>query len=307
MSTADRTEPTLAAVAAADRYVVEHETCYAYRVPVAQSWQLAHLTPSRLPWQAVRSHEIVVEPSPDERHDSRDAFGNGVTHFGVHGPHPLLRVRMTCEVEISDRPDAAARTPLAWEAVRESLFDEPAQDGLCAARMAEPSSLIPWCEAAHAYAAPSLVAGGDWLAAVTDLMRRIHHEFEFDPETTTVTTSVDQVLAQKSGVCQDFAHVMLACLRSHGLPARYVSGYLLTQPPPGRPRLLGADASHAWVAAYSPNHGWVEFDPTNDTLADRRYITLATGADFADVVPLRGVILGGRGQSMKIAVSVVPR
>jgi transglutaminase-like putative cysteine protease len=214
---------------------------------------------------------------------------------------------MTCVVDVSDRPDAAARAPLAWEAVRESLLDEPAQDGLRAARMAEPSTLVPWSDAAHEYAATSFAAGRDWLAAVTDVMRRIHREFEFDAETTTVTTSVDEVLAQKSGVCQDFAHVMIACLRSHGLPARYVSGYLLTQPPPGRPRLLGADVSHAWVAAYSPHHGWVELDPTNDTLADRRYITLATGADFADVVPLRGVILGGRGQTMKVAVSVVPR
>jgi transglutaminase-like putative cysteine protease len=138
-------------------------------------------------------------------------------------------------------------------------------------------------------------------------MHRIHREFEFEPGATTVTTSVDEVLDLKSGVCQDFAHVMIACLRSHGLAARYVSGYLLTDPPPGRPRLLGADASHAWVAAFSPAHGWVELDPTNDHLADRRYITLATGADFADVVPLRGVILGGRGQTMKVAVSVIPR
>jgi len=138
-------------------------------------------------------------------------------------------------------------------------------------------------------------------------MRRIHREFDFEPGTTTVTTSVDEVLALKSGVCQDFAHVMLACLRSHGLPARYVSGYLLTQPPPGHERLLGADVSHAWVAAYSPRHGWVELDPTNDQLADRRYITLATGGDFADVVPLRGVILGGSGQRMRVAVSVIPR
>jgi len=170
-----------------------------------------------------------------------------------------------------------------------------------------PSTLVPWSGAALAYAAPSFGARRDWLDAVTDLMQRIHREFEFDADATTVTTSVDEVLEQRRGVCQDFAHVMIACLRSHGLPARYVSGYLLTQPPPGRPRLLGADVSHAWVAAYSPNHGWVEFDPTNDTLADRRYITLATGADFADVVPLRGVILGGRGQTMKVAVSVVPK
>ena len=137
-------------------------------------------------------------------------------------------------------------------------------------------------------------------------MQRIHADFEFEPGATTVTTQVDEVLELRSGVCQDFAHLMLACLRGHGLPARYVSGYLLTDPPPGRARLLGVDASHAWVAAYSPEHGWVEFDPTNGHLADQRYITLAWGADFADVVPLRGVILGGRGQSMAVEVSVIP-
>jgi transglutaminase-like putative cysteine protease len=296
-----------AATTTIERYSVEHETRYSYRVPVSQSWQLAHLTPCRLPWQRVVSHELAIEPPPDERHETRDSFGNGVTHFGVHGPHPLLRVRMLCEVEISDRPDASARPALAWQAVRESLLDDPAQDGLRAVRMAEPSTLVPWSDAALAYATPSFGVGRDWLAAVTDLMHRIHDEFEFDADATTVTTSVDEVLAQRRGVCQDFAHVMIACLRSQGLAARYVSGYLLTQPPPGRARLLGADVSHAWVAAYSPNHGWVEFDPTNDTLADRRYITLATGGDFADVVPLRGVILGGRGQTMKVAVSVIPR
>jgi len=304
------TDVTAAATAIApgfDRYSVEHDTRYAYRVPVSQSWQLAHLTPCRLPWQRVAWHELAIEPPPDERHETLDSSGNAVTHFGVHGPHPLLRVRMLCEVEVSDRPDARARPALPWEAVRESLLDDPTQDGLRAARMAEPSTLVPWSGAALAYAAPSFGARRDWLDAVTDLMQRIHREFEFDADATTVTTSVDEVLEQRRGVCQDFAHVMIACLRSHGLPARYVSGYLLTQPPPGRERLLGADVSHAWVGAYSPNHGWVEFDPTNDTLADRRYITLATGADFVDVVPLRGVILGGRGQTMKVAVSVVPK
>ena len=294
------------AVTSADRYTVEHETRYAYRVPVAESWQLAHLSPPVLPWQKVLAHELAIEPPPDERHERRDAFGNGVTHFCVHGPHPLLRVLMTCEVAISDRPDAAAVPAITWEEVRDSLRDDPAQDGLRAARMAEPSTLVPWSDAARAYAAASLAAGRDWLAAVRELMHRIHRDFEFEPGATTVTTSVDEVLAQRSGVCQDFAHVMIACLRSFGLPARYVSGYLLTEPPPGRPRLVGADVSHAWVAAYSPRHGWVEFDPTNDQLADRRYITLACGADFADVVPLRGVILGGRGQRMSVAVSVIP-
>jgi transglutaminase-like putative cysteine protease len=214
---------------------------------------------------------------------------------------------MTCEVEIGERPDPHAAPRLAWESVLEALDDDPAQDALGPARMAESSALVPWSRAARAYATPSFVAGRDWLDAVLDLMHRIHREFVFDPGATTVTTSVDEVLAQRSGVCQDFAHVMIACLRGHGLPARYVSGYLLTEPPLGRPRLLGADVSHAWVAAYSPRHGWVELDPTNDQLADRRYITLAHGSDFADVVPLRGVILGGSGQKMQVAVSVIPR
>ena len=289
-----------------DRYTIEHETRYAYRVPVSQSWQLAHLTPRELPWQHVLSHELRIEPAADERRDECDDFGNGVTHFAVYGPHPLLRVLMLSRVEVGERPDAARAGALAWEAVRESVRSDPAQDDLAAARLSEPSALVPWSEAARAYAAPSFAAGRDWLEAVTDLMHRIHADFEFDAEATTVTTQVDEVLELRSGVCQDFAHVMLACLRGRGLPARYVSGYLLTDPPPGRARLLGVDASHAWVAAWSPNHGWVELDPTNDTLADRRYITLAWGADFADVVPLRGVILGGRGQSMEVEVSVIP-
>jgi len=274
-----------------ERYRVEHETRYAYRVPVSQSWQLAHLTPRELPWQRVVAHELRIEPATDERHDDRDAFGNGVTHFAVHGPHPLLRVSMSAQVEIGERPDPAEAEPIAWEEVREALRHDGAQDGLAPARLSEPSALVPWC---------------DWLEAVVHLRRRIHADFEFEPGATTVSTQVDEVLELRSGVCQDFAHLMLACLRGHGLPARYVSGYLRTDPPPGRARLLGVDASHAWVGAYSPRHGWVELDPTNDTRADQRYITLAWGADFADVVPLRGVILGGRGQSMGIAVSVIP-
>jgi transglutaminase-like putative cysteine protease len=289
------------------RYTVDHETRYAYRVPVSQSWQLAHLTPRELPWQRLLSHELRIEPAADERRDERDAFGNGVTHFAVHGPHPLLRVRMLAEVEIDERPAMRAAGGPTWEAVRESLRSAPAQDGLAPARMNEQSALVPWSDSARAYAAPSLAAGRPWLDAVNDLMHRIHADFEFEPGATTVTTQVDEVLELRSGVCQDFAHLMLACLRGHGLPARYVSGYLLTDPPPGRARLLGVDASHAWIAAYSPAHGWVEFDPTNDHLADQRYITLAWGADFADVVPLRGVILGGRGQSMAVEVSVIPQ
>ncbi len=291
-------------MAAPARYTVEHETRYAYTAPVSQSWQLARLTPRMLPWQTLLSHALQIEPHADERRDELDSFGNRVTHFGLHGAHRVLRVRMECVVEVTKRPAVVAAG--SWETVREAIRRAPQQDNLIPAGMSEPTPLVPLSEGARLYARKSFGRGRPWLGAVSDLMQRIHDDFEFDPEATTVSTSVDEVLHQKRGVCQDFAHLMLACLRALSLPARYVSGYLLTEPPPGMPRLMGVDASHAWVAAYAPQHGWVEFDPTNNQLADRRYITLAWGADFADVVPLRGVIMGGGEQSMDVEVSVFP-
>ena len=288
------------------RYTVEHETRYAYTAPVSQSWQLARLTPRALPWQRLVSHSLQIEPGADERRDEVDSFGNTVTHFGLHGAHRVLSVRMSCLVEIGERTPGARADSTPWEAVRESIRHDPQQDDLVPASMCEPTPLVPYSEAALVYALPSFAHGRPWFEAVTDLMHRIHADFEFEPGATTVSTSVDEVLYQRRGVCQDFAHLMLACVRGVGLPARYVSGYLLTDPPPGQPRLMGADASHAWVAVYAPTHGWVEFDPTNDQLADNRYITLTWGADFADVVPLRGVILGGGEQRMGVEVSVHP-
>ena len=288
------------------RYAVEHLTRYAYTAPVSQSWQLARLTPRYLPWQKLLSHALHIDPKPDERHDTLDSFGNHVTHFSLHGAHRLLSVRMQCLVEVAPRPALAAQPLLSVQSVCDAMLAEPTLDDLNPARLSEPTPLVPYSEAASRYAAASLAPGRDWFEAVTALMQAIHADFEFDATATTVSTSVDEVLQHRRGVCQDFAHLMLACLRSHGLPARYVSGYLLTEPPAGQPRMLGVDASHAWVAAYSPAFGWVEFDPTNDQLADERYITLAWGADFADVVPLRGVILGGGEQRLSVEVSVVP-
>ena len=311
-----------------ERYTVHHETRYAYTAPVSQSWQVARLTPRMLPWQRLLSHSVQIDPPADERRDELDSFGNTVTHFGLHGAHRMLRVRMECLVEVWARPSVellsaapsqsqmmgamtqsqgfAPPAPLSWEAVRDAIRREPQQDDLVPASMCEPTPLVPLSEGARQYAGKSFARGRPWLDAVSELMHRIHDEFEFEPGATTVSTSVDEVLYQRSGVCQDFAHLMLACLRGWGLPARYVSGYLLTDPPPGMPRLMGVDASHAWVAAYSPQHGWVEFDPTNDQLADARYITLTWGADFADVVPLRGVIFGGGDQQLDVEVSVIP-
>jgi len=293
-----------------DRYTVEHETCYAYTAPVSQSWQLGRLTPRPLPWQRLISHSLQIEPPPDERHEASDSFGNVVSHFELHGTHRQLRVRMACQVEVGERPEVAASLRgTTVDEVRSALRRLPAvDDGLCAAQMAEPTTLVPLSEAARLYAEASLQPDRPWLDALTELTHRIHSDFEFDAGATTVSTSVDEVMQHRRGVCQDFAHLLLACLRGHGLPARYMSGYLLTDPPPGMPRLMGVDASHAWVAAYLPDHGWVEFDPTNDQLADRRYITLAWGSDFADVVPLRGVILGGGAtQRMDVSVSVIPQ
>jgi transglutaminase-like putative cysteine protease len=324
-------------MASFERYAVEHETRYAYTAPVSQSWQLARLTPRMLPWQKLVSHSLQIEPQANEQRDELDSFGNVVTHFGLHGAHRMLRVRMACVVEVGMRAQplaapaqrvqllaqsqsqgqssaqqqqqqqqAAAIESASWEAVPDAIRREPGLDDLIPAGMCEPTLLVPLSDGARQYASASFGRGRPWLEAVSELMQRIHADFEFEPGATTVSTSVDEVLYQKRGVCQDFAHLMLACLRAFSLPARYVSGYLLTDPPPGLPRLMGVDASHAWVAAYSPLHGWVEFDPTNNQLADQRYITLAWGADFADVVPLRGVILGGGDQQMHVEVSVIP-
>lgn len=287
------------------RYGVSHETRYSYAAPVSQSWQLARLTPRHLPWQRVISHAVQIEPTPDESRQALDSFGNTVTHFGLHTAHRVLTVRMQSVLLVGDRL-ALPPKRITWEAVRSAIQGHSGAVDLSAPMLAEATDLLPLTEPSRLYGEPSFPPGRDWLEAVTELMSRIHTDFEFDPSSTTVSTSVDEVLKQRRGVCQDFAHLMLACLRSHGLPARYVSGYLLTDPPEGQPRLMGVDASHAWVAAYSPEHGWVEFDPTNDQRADRRYITLAWGGDFADVVPVRGVILGGGAQKLAVGVNVIP-
>ncbi len=289
------------------RYAVEHETRYVYDAPVAQSWQLAHLTPRLLPWQRLVSHALAIDPLPDERRDGADSYGNTVTRFALHGAHHQLRVRMQALVEVGERPQPVAADDLPWEAVRDALRDTPSAEALAAALLAEPTRLVALSERARAYAAPLFTGGRAWLDALDALTTCIHEDFAFEPGATTISTSVDEVLRGRRGVCQDFAHLMLACLRGHGLAARYVSGFLLTDPPPGEERLLGVDVSHAWVAAWSPVHGWVDWDPTNNQRADARYTTLAWGGDFADVAPLAGVILGGGEQALDTRVSVVPQ
>lgn len=294
----------------AARYRVIHETDYRYGSPVSLSQQLLHLTPRALPWQICTQHQIHVEPPPTHRMARQDCFGNAVLQLAFDAPHLRLLVRADSEVTVLPRHLPPLSASPAWEDVREAAVYR-AGVALSAALLdavqylyASPHLRL---EAAFAaYAAASFPAGRPLLAACADLTARIFNEFEFDPHATNIATPVEEVLAERRGVCQDFAHLMLSCLRSLGLPARYVSGYLLTEPPPGQPRLIGADASHAWVSVFCGELGWVDFDPTNNRLADTQYITLGWGNDFADVSPMRGVILGGDEHELEVRVTVSP-
>jgi transglutaminase-like putative cysteine protease len=288
------------------RYRVEHETVYAYGAPVSTSQHVACLRPRDAPQQRAWS-TVEVEPVPARVLRRVDYFGNRVDHFAVLGPHQELRVVGRSLVEVGPLPpppDPEASPP--WEEARDALVyrkDAPAPE---AAEFAYASGYVSRDPELAEYARGSFTPGRPLLAAAIDLMRRIHAEFRFDPAATVITTPVRRVLLERRGVCQDFAHLQIGCLRSLGLSARYVSGYLLTDPPPGQARLVGADASHAWLSVHCPRAGFVDLDPTNDVLPAERHVTLAWGRDYGDVSPLRGVVLGGAESTLRVGVSVTP-
>jgi transglutaminase-like putative cysteine protease len=288
------------------RLHVVHETRYTYSSPVALSHQLLHLTPRALPWQSCEEYRIRIEPPPGEMTERRDYYGNPTLHTLIAVPHEALLVRAESRVNVKPRAQAALAAPRQqWEAVREGLnaLNQPPLEA------AEFLYNSPHVERSHElahYASKSFARGRGTVEAAVDLARRIHKEFKFDPAATSVSTPLKQVLKQRRGVCQDFAHLMIGCLRSIGLAARYVSGYLLTAPPPGRARLVGADASHAWASLWCGPAGWVDIDPTNNCIVDDAHVTLAWGRDFGDVTPMRGVILGGGSQSLAVRVTVTP-
>jgi transglutaminase-like putative cysteine protease len=285
---------------------VIHETQYGYQSPVVLSQQLLHLKPRELAWQSLRSFRLEISPKATDLTDGEDYFGNPVSSFVIASPHTQLLVRSESEVRVAPRMDALAGPSGAWDALRERLRS-PAEPALLeAAQFMFESPHIDFLRDILVYAAPTFQPGRGMLECLRELARRIHADFKFDPTATSVTTPLRDVLARRRGVCQDFAHLMIGCLRTLGLPARYVSGYILTRPPPGRPRLIGADASHAWVSAYCPPLGWVDVDPTNNCLVADEHVTLAWGRDFSDVPPLRGVILGGGEQELEVAVTVRP-
>jgi transglutaminase-like putative cysteine protease len=289
------------------RYRIRHETRYAYSAAVAHGLNVAHLLPRDTPNQRCLHTALAINPGPASLRGRADYFGNRVTHFAVSQPHRSLRVVASSEVALDppgpEDPDAAVLT-CAQAAERLAGATDP--DGLAAREMALASPMVPLSSEARDYAAASFAPDRPLLEAVTELIGRIYADFTYDPTFTSIATPIAEVLAHRRGVCQDFAHLGLACLRAMGVAARYVSGYLETRPPPGKPKLEGADASHAWLAAYLPGHGWLDFDPTNDLRPQERHVTLAWGRDYGDVTPLRGVVTGGGQHRLSVAVDVMP-
>ncbi|MFF7707658.1 transglutaminase N-terminal domain-containing protein [Pseudomonas sp. NPDC007930] len=291
------------------RYHVLHETTYQYSSTVSLAQQLAHLWPRPCAWQVCREQALVIDPVPAQRIDEFDVFGNPLTRLAFERPHDALEVAAQLTVDVLARAPRDFASSPPWEAARAALCYNSAPvdpDLLKACRFRFESPYVRLKKNFVAFSDDCFPLGRPLLEGAQALMEKIFEEFTFDDTATQVATPLLDVLERRRGVCQDFAHLMLACLRSRGLAARYVSGYLLTQPPPGQPRLIGADASHAWLAVFCPVNGWVDFDPTNNVQPGLEHITLAWGRDFSDVSPLRGVILGGGQHDPEVQVTVTP-
>ena len=286
---------------------VVHATTYRYKSTVSASYGEAHLLPREVPGQRVVSSSLDISPRPGDLHERTDYFGNRAHFFSIAEGHTRLVVTATSTVEVRGRArgdQLLADQP--WEGVRAHLAAGSRDPAALAAReFVIGSAQAPVSPAAVAYGLPSFRPGRPVLEAVADLSSRIHADFEFRPGATSVGTPVEEVLGRRAGVCQDFAHLAISVLRSMGLAARYVSGYLETDPPPGKPKLQGADVSHAWPSVFVPDIGWVDVDPTNDQFVGDRYITTSWGRDYGDIAPLKGVIFtDGDTEALKVSVDV---
>jgi transglutaminase-like putative cysteine protease len=286
-------------------YAVTHNTNYDYENPVLHGHHLAHLKPRMTPNQHVAKHELKVTPEPASANVLLDYFGNQAHHFEILAPHDRLEVVSKTELEVVERLPHGEVPGVAWDIVAEQL-----QNDLSLLQVREfcfDSPLVRAHASLRDYAAATFAPGRDLKQAIIDFTGRIFDEFSYETASTDVSTPLATVMREKRGVCQDFAHVAVGCLRSLGLAARYVSGYLETRPPVGKQRLVGADASHAWAAAYLPGYGWLDFDPTNNVLPSDRHLTVAWGRDFSDVSPLKGVVLAGGAHRVTVCVDVEPR
>jgi transglutaminase-like putative cysteine protease len=287
-------------------YDVSHRTTYRYSTPVAQSQHIVHMSPRAVERQRIKGHTLLIEPAPTIRTEREDYFGNRVVLFDIEQDHTelIVQARSTIGVTAPKKIDRAAAP--AWEEIVKRIADPRAGLDLDVARYACASKNTYPTPDIAAYAGPSFKPGRSVLEAAWDLVERIYDDFTFDPTATDVSTPVTQVLQQRRGVCQDFSHLALACLRTMRISARYVSGYILTRPPPGVTRLTGADASHAWISVWSPDFGWVDFDPTNGLMPRDEHITIAYGRDYDDVSPISGILLGGSDHSVHVGVDVAP-
>jgi transglutaminase-like putative cysteine protease len=285
-------------------YEVSHRTTYRYSVPVVFSHHLLHLTPRPCAHQTCLRTALVVTPTPTAHVQNVDYFGNPTTFVTLQEQHSELTLRARSVIEVRRRPTPDAESTVPWDRVAPDLFCDHSDAGLDAAQYAFDSPYTIAGDSVVAYARDSFPPGRPLLAAAIDLTSRIFRDFKYDASVTTVSTPVDEVFAGRRGVCQDFAHLEIACLRALGMPARYVSGYLLTRPPEGMEKLVGADASHAWLAICCPGHGWVDLDPTNDLVVGDEHITLAWGRDYGDVSPINGAIYGGGAHDVEVAVDV---
>ena len=284
---------------------VIHETRYDYAPEVRMGRHIAHLKPSHGARQQLLSHDLAIDPQPAQRNETQDIWGNTRTFFSLWVQHAQLKV--TARSVVSTSADSPVCSGISWEEARERMRYHRGASYDPAAEFTFASPHVPRHEEFLAYAMPSFPPGRPLVEAARDLMARIHGQFGYETQATDVSTPALEALRLRQGVCQDFAHVMLACLRSLGLAARYVSGYLLTTPPPGQ-RLTGSDASHAWVSIYVPGDRargeWLDLDPTNRRVPGEDYVVLAVGRDYSDVSPIRGVIHGGADHQLHVAVTV---
>jgi transglutaminase-like putative cysteine protease len=287
-------------------YRIVHKTTYKYKHPVSFGNHVAYLTPRSGPHHTCTSHELLVTPRPSGMTERVDYFGNLVTFFTIQEPHEELNIEAHSRVVLDGHSVPWPEHSPAWDEVARSLRADLSPAGLEAYQFVFESPRVKPGPEFSAYASQSFSPARPLTEALLDFTARIYKDFRFDSKVTNVRTSPDEVLRHRRGVCQDFAHLQIACLRSLGLPARYISGYLRTYPPAGRPRLVGADASHAWVSAYCPGAGWLDVDPTNNLIPSQSHVTLAWGRDYGDVSPVRGVILGGRDHELKVGVEMEP-
>jgi transglutaminase-like putative cysteine protease len=287
------------------KYQIMHETRYIYHEPVSLCYNLSRLLPRELPCQEVEKSRLSIVPPTIDSREQLDFFGNRVVYFSIHQPHDVLTVTAASRVRL--RPElrtADFSGDLHWHQARRYLSENRDPEAIEAFQFILASPLAPPSPELAAYAAASFPENGGLMEGVADLMHRIHSDFEYLPGFTTITTPLDELFRHRRGVCQDFAHFAIGCLRSIGLAARYISGYIETLPPEDQPHLEGADASHAWFSVFVPGKGWVDFDPTNDKLPRDQHITVAWGRDYADVTPLKGIVFSSGSHELSVTVDV---